>query len=311
MRKLKIIMPKVFHTPGSFGNYISYLLDCKENGSLLDAPFTSSGSSHKRKGNTQSYDIVLTDAYNQFTNATSEDFAIFWEDRYFFLILHSAYGRTNDGQYGECGVRALEQNTYQWYKMHDGHGIGGNDLDTFIGGLETYFNFKCDIDSQKVPAIVLQNYFFLHFVKYFTNKMYIKNTELKTSKLSKINLDDILDYHKLKDRLGIEFDFEENHAMFIKKNLSLKALMEYRRVVTSVIDGNSIEIPDLDIITKTGVLYALETYYSDIPFHNTNFNFTNTGQIIDYIKAYPQYMKMPNKLFSQNWRVYNDKKLDL
>ena len=304
-------MNSVFHTPGSFGNYVAFLLDCKQNGKLLESPFTESGSSHYRKVSTKSYDIVLTDGYETFKKSNMNDIAIFWDDSYFFLILHSAYGRTNSGQYGRCGAKALQENTYKWYQEHEGHTKEGNDMAHFLNGLKLYYNFDCNNETPVVPTMILQHYFFLHFVTYFENKLFIKNKELKNSNLKKISVDTILDYKKLKDNLDINFDFSKNHETFKDKNASLTAFLEYKSIVKAIINKRDIKIDNLDIITKTGILYALEVYYYDIPFYNTNFKFENTKEFIDYIKGFPNYMKRPNRLFTDNWKIYNDKKLDL
>ena len=49
---------KVFYTPGTFGNYVAFLIDSKNKGSLDHDPFTQSGSSHNRNVETKSYDII-------------------------------------------------------------------------------------------------------------------------------------------------------------------------------------------------------------------------------------------------------------
>ena len=305
-------MDRIFHTPGSFGNYVAFLLDCKQSGKLLESPFTKSGSSHFRKNDmTKSYDVVLTDGYEYFKKSNVNDVAIFWHDSYFFLILHSAYGRTNNGQYGKCGVKALEENTYQWYQKHEAYNHEGNDMSHFINGLKLYYNFDCNNHTPVIPPMILQHYFFLHFVKYFENKLFIKNKELRNSNLKKISVDTILDYEKLKTCLNIDFDFRDNHKTFKDNNASLTAFLEHKRIVREIINKNNVQIDKLDIVTKTGILYALEVYYYDIPFYNTNFKFENTKEFIDYIKGFPEYMKRPNRLFTDNWKIYNDKKLDL
>ena len=132
-------MTKVFHTPGAFGNYLAFLIDSKNNGKLLDDPFTASGSSHNREKITRSYDIVTTIPYDNFKECTNNDIGIYWPTEYFFYILHSAYGRTNNGQYGICGVKALQDNTWQWFNQHQGHGQPGNSLSMFLDGLKEIF----------------------------------------------------------------------------------------------------------------------------------------------------------------------------
>jgi hypothetical protein len=301
-------MIKIFHTPGSFGNYLAFLIDSKNNGKLLDDPFTASGSSHNREKTTRSYDIVLSNAYDNFKECTNNDIGIYWPTEYFFYILHSAYGRTNNGQYGICGVKALQDNTWQWFNQHQGHGQPGNSLSMFLDGLKTFYGVVCDKDNQIVPKNVLRYYFFFHFVKYFKNKLYIKNNEIQQNNVvKKISIETILDYEKLKKYLDISFNFEEIHTKFLRYNQSLRAYHQQQVITNAVKNNKALEINDIDIITEAGIFFELEKYYYDIPFHNLEFNFTNTQQLIDYIKQFPQYMKRPNNLFLEHWRIYNVK----
>lgn len=300
-------MHRVFHTPGAFGNYIGFLLGCKSKGKIEPDPFTQSGSSHDRQVN-NSHDIVLTDGYTQFNTCNKNDFGIYWPTEYFFYILHSVYGRTNQGQYGACGVRALEKNTWQWFNSHQGHGLPGNDLSLFLKDLETLYNFKCDQQNQVVPKNLLRHYFFFHFVNFFDNKVFIKNNMIKNNKtLQKIHIETILDYDKLKQALGIDFDFKRTHEKFIDKNLSLKAYDIKNSIVEAVKQNKNIAIQNLDVLTEAGVLFELEKHFYDIPFFNLNFNFQSTKDIYNYITEYPNYMRRPNNLFLQNWRIYNVK----
>ena len=301
-------MVKIFHTPGAFGNYLAFLIDSKNNGELLAGPFTESGSSHFRKEITASHDIVLSDNYEEYKKSTENDVGIYWPDEYFFYILHSAYGRTNSGQYGKCGVKALQNNTWQWYVEHQAHRLNGNDLLEFLDNLKTFYGFDCNEHNQVVPRIVLQHCYFFYFIKYFKNKLYIKNKQIKENNtIKRISIETILDYEKIKTFLGIDFDFADTHLEFIEKNQSLKAYHQQLIIIDAVKNKKSIKIADLDVITEAGILFALEKHYHDIPFHNLNFNFTDTTQLIEYIEHFPQYMKKPNNLLLEHWRMYNAK----
>jgi hypothetical protein len=301
-------MIKVFHTPGAFGNYLAFLIDSKNKGKIISDPFTESGSSHHRKKITISHDIVLSDNYVQFKNCTDRDIGIYWPDEYFFYILHSAYGRTNNGQYGGCGVKALQNNTWQWYTNHQAHVYNGNDLAYFLDNLKTFYGFDCNEHNQVVPRIVLQHCYFFYFTKYFENKLYIKNKQIKENDtIKKVSIEVILDYEKIKSFLGIDFDFTDTHSAFIEKNQSLKAYHQQLIITDAVKNKKAIEIDDLDVITEAGILFALEKHYYDIPFHNLDFDFKNTTQLIEYVQHFPQYMKKPNNLFLEHWKTYNVK----
>ena len=51
----------VLHTPGAFGNFMAYLIDCHIAGEMLPEPFVESGASHSREypDTTQSIDVVI------------------------------------------------------------------------------------------------------------------------------------------------------------------------------------------------------------------------------------------------------------
>jgi len=298
----------VFHTPGAFGNYVGFLLDYKIKGKLHEDPFNKSGSSHNRVVHTKSHDIVLTEGHDQFKKCSANDIGIYWPEEYFFYILHSAYGRTNHGQYGSCGVTALQQNTWQWLNKHEGHKLRGNDLSLFVKDLDELYGFKCSVENQIVPENTLRHYFFFHFVNHFKNKLFVKNKEIsQNTVLRKLNIEIVLNYTKLKNFLEIPFDFNEIHEKFIDENLSLVAYYKQKEILQAVKQNKDLPIRELDVITQAGILFELEKQFYDIPFFNLNFNFKNTKEIQEYITQYPNYMRRPNNLFMKHWKIYNDK----
>ncbi len=297
---------KVFYTPGTFGNYVAFLIDSKNKGSLDHDPFTQSGSSHNRNVETKSYDIVLYESHKPFKECTSDDIGIYWSNEYFFYILHSSFGRTNHGQFGECGVKFLQQNTWQWIKSHKEFEKAGSDISSFVKDLEQLYGFKCNEENQIVPKNILRQYYFFQFVNYFKNKIFVKNNEIKENAvLKKLSIETILDYKKIKEFLDIPFDFTSIHQKFIDTNLSLVAHKTQQEIVDAVKQNKNLVIGDLDVVTEAGIFFDLEKHYFDIPFHNLGFTFTNTREIIDYVKHYPQYMKKPNNLFVKYYKVYN------
>jgi len=50
----------VVHTPGAFGNFLSWIIDCYLVKKVEESPFLESGNSHGRKwSGTVSWDIVM------------------------------------------------------------------------------------------------------------------------------------------------------------------------------------------------------------------------------------------------------------
>lgn len=297
---------RIYHTPGSFGNYLGYLIDSHTKGELLPSPFYASGNSHNREPITQSLDIVLTEPYENFLNLKkdSQHIGIYWPEQYFFYILHSAYGRTNAGQYGECGVLRMQENLWEYIKQHQGHNIKGNDWSHFLQDLTSLFKFECNQHNQTVPRNILRQLFFFYLANAHNNKLTIRNNEIKKNKnLHLISIEQIIDYQTLslflKDLSGKTLDFHDIHNKFTELNRSLKAYKIKEDVFNSVKNKINKNIVDTDVITEAGILFDLEKYFYDIPFYSTSEFFKNTKSMIEYAQYFPNYMKSPNPLFAK------------
>ena len=110
------------HTPGAFGRFITYLIDCHQQNCVLPSPFVESGASHARRYLNESLtlDMVFPEMWNIYKEKKVDKKVIgcVWQTHYFSYILHAYYGRTNEGQYGECGVKYAEKNFYSFVKNH-------------------------------------------------------------------------------------------------------------------------------------------------------------------------------------------------
>ena len=304
---------KVYYTPGAFGNFLGYLIDCYNNKKLLPSPLLPAGSSHGRyryEHKTLVYPINLDPEYKVFLEDKEEGIGLTWKSQYFFYILHAVYSRTNSGQYGECGVRAMEKNFWKFYTMHNAP--LENQLKYWkllLVNLKEFYNFDCNEQNQVVPKLILRQLFFFYMVQSQTNMVTIRNNEiLKRRELQLVDIDVIFDYEQLKNLLGIMFgydlDFSKLHKKFIEDNMSLKAFNLKNYIVDCVFKKINEPIPDIDVVTEAGILFELEKHFYDIPFHNIPEFFKDTGSIITYINSFPNFMKQPNKLFQQDYKRF-------
>ena len=126
--------------------------------------------------------------------------------------------------------------------------------------------------------------------------------------LTKLPIAIILDYESLKEFLqtitGNTLDFKELHDNFIRLNRSLKMYNKIKQITDAVKRKENIPIKNLDCVTEAGIFFELETYFYDIPFHNIPEFFKTTGDLILYVKTFPEFMKQPNKLFQQNYKRF-------
>ena len=80
---------KVYYTPGSFGNFLGYLIDSYLDKKLLPPPFLASGSSHgwtDALHKTEVYPINLELEYKHFVE-NKGGIGLTWKPHYFFLYI--------------------------------------------------------------------------------------------------------------------------------------------------------------------------------------------------------------------------------
>lgn len=299
----------VVHTPGSFGNFIAYLIDCHKAKTILQNPFLQSGASHARpkQGATVSLDIVDTGKWSDvYKNTDKTVVGCVWQQHYFNYILHAYYSRTNSGQFGRCGIEYCEQNFYDFIKKHNATGRMQQD----IQDLKTLFGVTITSKNKTVPRHVLRMYFWYKMIEYEKNTVVKENNNIKNySNIELIDVADIIVYDKLQafltKLLGVKLDFKETHTRFLQKN---RSLMEYNKsleILDAVKQGKNIAIENLTTMGEAMILFYLETHYFDIPFFNTVDFFRNTEQIVSYVKHFPNSLRQPNKLFCKHYKRFS------
>lgn len=295
----------VIHTPGAFGNFIGYLVDCHACGTLLPSPFVESGASHKRTGaKTQSWDMVIPghwQKYNEETTANKTVIGCVWQPRHFPYVLHAYHSRTNQGQYGKCGVEFAEQDFYNFVMNHS----ASDRMRQALIDLKTFFGIEITAHNTQVPRHVLRMFFWLTLFEQDNNVVTITNQKIRNlNDIVLLDIEEILDYDKLKlfftKRFSSNLDFRDLHREFLEKNRSLQDYTTANTVIDAVKKNKHMEIGQLSVIGEAFVFYELERHYFDIPFFNMINFFNNTTEILYYIKHYPDCMKQPNKLYCQH-----------
>ena len=299
----------VIHTPGAFGNFISYLIDCHQQNCVLPSPFVESGASHARRDLNESLtlDMVFPEMWNIYKEKKVDKKVIgcVWQTQFFSYILHAYYGRTNIGQYSKCGVKYAEKNFYNFVKNHQqSDKVAQNIVD-----LKQLFHIEINEKNYQVPRNVLRMFFWMALFTQQDNVVTITNQQIKSLKdIELLDIEDIINYDRLKkffaEKFSADIDFKQVHEKFLQCNQSLKDYTMANAVINSVKLGERTEIQQLSVIGEATVFYELEKHYFDIPFFNLVDFFKNTGDIIDYIKHYPNFMKQPNKLYCQHYKRF-------
>ena len=306
-----IMQYKVLHTTGSFGNFISYLIDSHVAGQLLNDPINASGSCDGRETPTENLHggesfYHLEDVINK-NNSNLKFIACVWNNEYFPYILHASYGRSNGGQYGGCGVKYLEKNFFDFAKKHD-----TNDFFNDIDDLKSYFNIDINENNPTVPRYILRQYFWLKLFKQEKHKFWHENNWLKKQPgLIKLDIDEIIDYDKLVKFFGRLFertiDFKKLHNNFCEKNQSMIDFVNAKKILTAVDQKRNITTDTISVIGEAFVLFELEKKYFDIPFFCRSNFFKSSREILDYVNHFPNVMKQPNKLFGQEYKRFQPK----
>jgi hypothetical protein len=295
----------VMFTPGAFGHFMCYLIDCHKQGKVLPAPFVSAGASHNEPYDrtTFCYNLVAGDGEDMQRHLHKEKIGCVFDPEWFHYMLHAFYGRVNDGQYGKCAVTFMQNDFYEFVRLSDA------DLQADINDLKSQFDFHISEHNRKVPRHVLRLFFWIKMIEWQKHILVKENDRIKNHPgVDLIDIPTILDYDKLSkffiDRFHTRLDFRQVHETFIEMNRSLK---EYRHVLTlfeAIKSGKNMAVGDLTVIGEAMLLYRIEEHFFDVPFYNQIDLFTSTGQVIDYVKHFPNLLRQPNKLFHTHYKNF-------
>lgn len=298
----------VIHTPGAFGNFISYLVDCHKAGHMLASPFNEAGSSHQRHGEdrTRSIDVVVPGKWQEIESTTDKILiGCVWDESHFRYILHAYYGRTNSGQFGHCGVEYLQKDFFGFVNKHN----SSERLQQDLKDIKKLFNLTVDEIHNKVPRHILRMFFWHKMIEDHSNIVTDDNERIKSVPgIDLINISQILDYAQLKSffesRFDARLDFKQIHDEFIERNRSLNEFNRTNMIMDAVKNKESIDISNLTVMGEAMLTFMLEKHFFDIPFYNHIDFFKDTGEIIDYVKHFPNLLRQPNRLFHMHYKKF-------
>jgi hypothetical protein len=298
----------VIHTPGAFGNFIAFLIDCHRAGKMLPAPFVESGASHDRHrdGATRSMDVVIPGVWSEVEKHPDKKMiGCVWQPEYFQYILHAYYSRTNGGQYGRCGVEYCQDDFYGFIYKHTASDRVRQDIDD----LKKLFGITVDEHNRKVPRHVLRMFFWYKMIDEESNIVLQHNEKIKQYPgVDPIDITEIIDYVKLQSFFAKRFDkvldFKDIHSSFLSKNRSLYEYNKALEIFNAIKNGTHIKIDDISVMGEAMILFHIEKHFFDIPFHAQIEFFSNTKQVIEYVQYFPQVLKQPNKLFHKHYKRF-------
>lgn len=302
-------MKKVIqYTAGSHGNFLRFLFDCFDNGQVADAEMNKAGNWHlttQTSTNNVCFDMTNDPQVSEYKNLADEheNYYIIFDNTEEFFYTTQAYTDRGGNLIDESGIELLENSLSRYEDMY-GKKDTGIDLVDRIGKL---FGKVGD----KVPRAVLRNFFILTFMTHFNHNCWKVNEEFKRHGKNFIKLETILDYEKLQHRLseifGKTLDFKTLHNRLLDLNRPYQQLKKVRHIIDSVQQRQDVPIEDFNVISEAYLCFYFESKLYDINFNLPDSFFKTTGELMSFIDHYPQYMKRPNNIFLEHWRVYNVK----
>lgn len=281
------------------GKFLRHLFNCYEKKHVVEPIFNENGNSHNEHyGDT--YDLSHhAPGYKQ--EAGDKLYGIVYEgiDEFYYGLRRSIDA---GGMLTTSGIELLEKNIWQFIEARNVHlnfvedamGMYGLDLSKF--------------KDRPVPRSTMRNYILLNLITYMQHSIWKSNERIKEMTTDVFYLREILDYDKLKQKMDKFFDtsldFRTMHQTFISKNYTLKVQKMEDDILSAVEQGREIDIPQLDVVSEANILYKLEKLNFDIPFLLPDSFYTNTKEIINYIKYFPNYLKRPNRMFEQLHKFY-------
>lgn len=294
----------ILSTPGAHGNFLRFLFDCYDKGHVMEYNLNNNGNWHNMS-NTQSnnlyFDMANDHNRKNYSNLAErhEKFHIVFDTVEEFYYLVQCFIDRGGYLKEDSGIRLLEKDIGQYEKKY-------KVPVTYKKNFKDLYNFEGDTP----PRSLLRNFFILNFITHFDHNIWKVNNELKNSNgCEMIHLRTILDYTLLKTRLDNIFqkslDFQELHAGLLANNYPYSQRLHVLEVIKAVENNKDIEIKELNSISEAYICFYFEKKHYDINFNLSESFYKSTRELIDYIRYFPNYMKKPNNLFRQHWKIYN------
>ena len=296
-----MIERKVFYSAGSHGNFLRWVFDSYDNNEVLPLTYNKNGNSHNNLATKYNTSIieVCKEGTDDLYGDPEQKYAIVWEGLDDFFYTLSCY--TDRGGFLKSnGIDLLEQDLLVYEEKYNAN-VSISEIIKKHNGYDT-------VKQGNPPRHILRDYFMLSFYTYFQHDLWLKNEELKASKVFKINMRDILDYTKLNNTMyelfGRSLDIEKTHNEFTGLNIPQMQLKKIKKIIECIGKKENMKIDGLNIISEAYLLFLIEKQYFDVPMRIGNYFFAETRDILDYVMYFPDYLKQPNKLFCQYHEQY-------
>lgn len=298
----------ILYTAGGHGNFLRLLFDCYDSRAIKPFINNTAGNWHlntyeaPRDTNNLCFDMAYDNMNKEYyeIDYQHDRFTIVFDTFEEFFYLVSCYVDRGGKLIDSAGINLLETNVAQYQKEYK----SGAD---YVERFKKLFG----VEGGTIPRCTLRNYFILTFMTYFNHTCWKANDKLKKHEGTVINLKHILDYKKLKKQLdaifNFELDFDTFHSNLLHNNRPYAQMLKVREIIFAVENKNNIDIEGLNTISEAFLCFYFEKKHYDINFNLSDGFFKTTNELRSYIEFFPPYMKKPNNLFLEHWRIYNDK----
>jgi len=287
----------IFNSPGCHGHYLRYLIDkfSRRTPTINELPFNENGNSH--------LDIDYS-GYAEFVHYEGHDDQKIKNSNVVKIIF------PNDILYFERVAmnRAGDQNR-DLHNLHHDISFFKEYNKEFYQKLQNLYK----VSGSSVPKWLLRDAYKLGFLDWHTQGSVVKSKEdiqeiekeiAPFNKMNYVEVNVFFTSHSLRnyltnlsDKFDLDLDltgFEEIHKIFMNNNKFIATNNSTTMLLDAVKDKINIEVPRLDILQQAYVYAMLEKQNDFITMPLTDYFFTDTQQIIDYIMSYPEHYKAMN-----------------
>ena len=279
---------------GAHGHFLEIVLNRFFHATNVDFdPFTSLGTSHAIPAEYNNLKLFHADHWfeldpEQLKLASKIISIRFSQDQ---LLLFSSLSLLRAGDQ-RIFIEDLEHNTYN--KLNNR--FYRHKLDQI---LSVYSLFNVNENNSNIPRNILREFYKFGFKDPNINGYWVKQQQMTypdSADVFYFDLECFYDQQLLVEKLkqlelfiGREFDFSNEffqmYARFVSGLQYLNCQNECDQIVNAVIKGKEIVIPPLTLFQESYINAKLENYYDkEMPFHQDKY-FTNTKDVLQYIKT--------------------------
>ncbi len=289
-------LANIVYQGGTHGNYLRYCLDkfSTLTNDIEGLPFTKSGTSHNT-------DLKYSNAFTRYHpnkdapyfNNINEPHILITVDIDDILFLE----RMVTIRAGDYDIDTNQDKI----KMHDRF------LDAFSWRekFQSLYNINL-LDCYTIPRFILRDFFKLSFLDPIKNGFIVNDKRLKENKPKNTFLFPVKNFwdkdkffYTLKQvdkqfNLELKITDETIHDMFLDKLLFFKTKDRANDIIKAIKNNQDIDISNIDTVEQAYISAWIEKNNDFILIPMCNQFFKSTGEIMEWIKQYPQHYKAMN-----------------